>query len=152
MIWDILFPGIKRPPSPYLFSLVEETISRVRLFWERQQTPIISSVLGIRSDSNAVTPEMVAHVVNEVLARFAHSQQPTSTHDDSSPEKNVSPLPSCIPNMQDIDTADSGSIWDLDVNDMPLPGQLGPVRFDSIDSGIGSQFDLDETLQNYGNI
>jgi len=146
-IWDILFPEVDRPQSPYLFSPVEETISRVRHFWEREQRPIISAVLNNRRDPWTATPEGVAEIVSEVLARFQECQLAAASQDHWSPEHGNSPVhPSCFPDVQGMGVLDSDLTGLFDFLDVPLA-----ERLDTLDSGLGGQFEAEEMWQGFSN-
>lgn len=44
-IWDILFPGLPRPVSPYAGNNMEEAVSSVQVFWNGSRDDVMASVI-----------------------------------------------------------------------------------------------------------
>jgi hypothetical protein len=137
-IWDILFPGCDRPKSPYLFSPVEETMSLVRDFWDREQDRIIRDVLHDREDAWPTNHVVVADVVNEVLKRFQDMQLGTASGSRRSPSSEQGPGTPPPPSLADGQG--------MDILDWEIGHSFGgwmTERIDTLDSGYGEVDDLD---------
>jgi len=74
-IWDILFPKSKPPKSVYLDShLVEETLSRLRAFWQDRCTEITDSTIrqsgGVHKDATNLVFHLFDKLIDGFLGQF----------------------------------------------------------------------------------
>lgn len=71
-VWDILFQGTPRPPSPYLGSLVEELIRMMRGFWKEEGQRIIPDLLRAsgRPTDDGNLSDFLLGVFDEVQVQF----------------------------------------------------------------------------------
>ncbi|KAH7140136.1 hypothetical protein B0J13DRAFT_557250 [Dactylonectria estremocensis] len=47
-IWDIIFPDVPKPPSPYLGSVLEETLGMISAFWRQEASRVVAAFLRCR--------------------------------------------------------------------------------------------------------
>ncbi|KAH7117465.1 hypothetical protein EDB81DRAFT_952893 [Dactylonectria macrodidyma] len=81
-IWDIVFKGKPRPPTPYLESALEETVGMIRAFWRQEALQIVPAFLGgqpthagIRDDYGFVL------LLMDLLRKITPSSQPDENID-----------------------------------------------------------------------
>ncbi|KAK9771396.1 putative C2H2-type domain-containing protein [Seiridium cardinale] len=68
-VWDLLFPGRRKPQSPYMEDGGQEVVHRVRCTWNEQRSEIIRSVIKEFPES-AVTSDTISRVVDCVFERL----------------------------------------------------------------------------------
>ncbi|KAK0639791.1 hypothetical protein B0T16DRAFT_395454 [Cercophora newfieldiana] len=86
-IWNILFPGQPKSTSPYLGSLIEESIDILRGFWQQEGGLIISSVLRRteRAEDNEFVSGLLLAVFDEMQVQLGQKY-----HDTSGPHRRLS--------------------------------------------------------------
>lgn len=67
-IWEVIFPGVQHPRSPYLEDGRTELMSSMRTFWEHNASSIITNCFG--GDAQYVHPEQVKNVIDSVFNHF----------------------------------------------------------------------------------
>ncbi|KAK9775000.1 putative C2H2-type domain-containing protein [Seiridium cardinale] len=94
IIWDVIFPGVEHPKSPFMGNPQTEAVSLLRDLWNRRGADILASV----PDNGRFSPvDMSAHMVMERLfdqleeesgaakfsARYGSLPSPSTMHDMS---------------------------------------------------------------------
>ncbi|KAI2473855.1 hypothetical protein F4781DRAFT_6223 [Annulohypoxylon bovei var. microspora] len=87
-MWDIIFPHMSRPLSPYLGNGWEKLLPPLRNFWNRRQSKIISKALEMPLFKSE--PQIIQCVVDEIFDLFEKESSYWGYNSDVSPE-NVSP-------------------------------------------------------------
>ncbi|KAK6080913.1 hypothetical protein SCUP234_05011 [Seiridium cupressi] len=68
-VWDLLFPGQRKPQSPYMEDGGQEVVHRVRCTWNEQRSEIIRSVMNEFPEST-VTSDTISRAVDCVFERL----------------------------------------------------------------------------------
>lgn len=75
-MWEILFPGLKRPRSVYLGSVFEQSILQIRSSWISNRSQIIHKVLSTDSFMSIPLESMFDRVVQGLLDCFEDDTNP----------------------------------------------------------------------------
>ena len=137
-IWEIVFPGAPRPSSPYLGNAFEETIDRLREYWNAEGRQVVSSSLrrhgmlnwgrpGEERDLGIFHSQTLDSIITVLLAAFVSAMAPATESSASNNSAVASDSTSVDPMliMTPSASASSGSVarsgLDVPINPMPLP-------------------------------
>lgn len=77
-IWDVVFPGRRRPQSVFIGNYVEEMVPLLRNLWNEKRAEIISGVIDSRGERNEVDSGLLADLMSSVFDRFeAEASRPS---------------------------------------------------------------------------
>lgn len=121
-VWQILFPTVPHPPSPYLSSQFEEVLGMLHESWGRQRDMLIADAVqaatnGCDSDHRRLVTELSCQTIDNFFTMFHTTSRalmdpasPDSTTRDVSSLRNLTDLPPPAPAFP--------------------PGQGGPVNLE----------------------
>ncbi|KAI0864272.1 hypothetical protein F4860DRAFT_437467 [Xylaria cubensis] len=68
-LWDVIFPGVKRPRSPYIESGQAELLSSLRTYWDSNADEIIAKSNG-KHNQEFLASSQIREVINIILDHF----------------------------------------------------------------------------------
>ncbi|KAI8956478.1 hypothetical protein F5Y11DRAFT_342899 [Daldinia sp. FL1419] len=107
-MWDAIFPGERRPLSPYLGNGRQELLPLLRNFWKEKHGEIILKVL--RESHLKLEPETIQNVMNAVFDKF--EAESSSWTDESSDVESTG--------TSNSQTQSPGTTNDIDLGNCPL--------------------------------
>ncbi|KAH8883706.1 hypothetical protein GQ53DRAFT_752768 [Thozetella sp. PMI_491] len=91
-IWEILFPTLPPPPSPYLSNHFEETLGMVYEFWQQHRDGIVRELGGNQSCVATLSSQIVQTLLERFRARSQTVMDPATSNPTAlEPSSSVSP-------------------------------------------------------------
>lgn len=69
-LWEVVFPGRRRPQSPFIGNHVEEVVPLLRDLWNEKQAEIISGVMESMGGRAVVEGDLLREIMRSVFDRF----------------------------------------------------------------------------------
>ena len=90
-VWDIIFPAVSRPESPYLGNEIEEALDMFHRYWASHGPTFVPEFLASRgldsSPDAAGVPRLMSEMIDTLLRRFRDESQTSMAREmtDSAP-------------------------------------------------------------------
>lgn len=138
-LWEVVFPGRRRPQSPFIGNHVEEIVPLLREIWNEKKAAIISGVIETRGRPTAVDDNFIADIMGSVFDSF-EAETARSSHGSNTERSETQ-----IQQLQDTTNLDSGFGGAESCFEFAVPIQeQGIPQIDLLDFNLGCTVDNED--------